>query len=416
MLAALALAAFACGCQSTAKLMWEQPGPVSPKTPGWSFTPSKNKGKLTFYKDEGYYLDRGGKLAGPQVPLSGGEFRFFRYTFKSKSPVRCYWAMDFYDASGELIKGDCYASIYPSTEPVENTGVLYGRVGTASVVPFFASIEPLSVSDLRIEQITPAQAAEWCDVVYAGIPPLDYTPPAGRLRYIPKTMNALKTGKPWRMLVFGHSLYNDTYNSNFPALLKRLYPKSNLMVHYSGRGATGCEYYQDHVDEYVVACKPDVVIVNGLARGNTIEPIASVVRQIREKIGCEMILMTEPFGWDIRDHKDGDLTTPLPKQTIDADAFFKARSKKFTLGPVEFTRVQRKFAEEERIAFLDAKTVWYGYLSASAKPWNWFNRDSAHASDRGKQVVGRIIERFFDDKLNRQDSMKSGNTHTTHYR
>ncbi len=386
---------------SSPSMVWSQEGQITEARPGWTFTPSENKGGQTYYADEGYYLDRGGKLTGPRIALPDGAFRFFRYTFESISPVRCYWAVDFYDADGIRIRGDCYASIHASNERVQNTCVFYGRVGTASVEPFFRSLRPFSIWNPRLEAISAKEAADWCDAMYKTVPPLAYDPPKGRLAPIPKTMAALRSGTPWRMHILGHSLYNDTYNSNFQALIKRLYPKSNLQVTFCGKGSTGCEFYQYHVQEYVLDYQPDVVIVCGL--GHDISEIASVITQIKAALECEIILMSEPFNWDIREHNEDDRTTPLPKQKIDADRFYKELTRKeskgkreMEVGPMEFVELQRQLAEKESIAFLDAKTAWYDYLGDSGKPWEWFHRDRVHANDRGKQVVARILERYFD--------------------
>ena len=399
---AVVLGAVVCGCQSAPRLAWTQDGAISGTRHGWTFTAAANKGGMTYYPDEGYYLDRGGKLAGPKVPLHDGQFGFFRYTFDAKSPVRCYWALDFYDVNDQRIPGDDYSNIPAGTAWGKTVSVFYGRPGMGCVLPFFQSEQALSIATPKIEAISASAAARWCDDLYAALPPLQYAPPNGRLALLPKTMDALKSGKPWRMLILGHSLFNDTYNSNFQALLKRRYPKSRLAVLWSGRGATGCEHYQSHVQEYVTDYRPDVVIVGGVVKGDDIAPIASVVAQIRKSPGCEILLMTEPFGWDIRPHQENDRTTPQPKQAVDPDAFFKNLDPKHPLpvGPMEFVELQRQFAASEKIAFLDAKSAWYQYIGASGTPWEWFNRDIAHANDRGKQVVARIVDRFFDDRMN----------------
>jgi len=39
--------------------------------------------------------------------------------------------------------------------------------------------------------------------------------------------------------------------------------------------------------------------------------------------------------------------------------------------------------------------VWEDYLAGCGRPLNWYQRDFVHANSRGKQILGRIMERFF---------------------
>ena len=38
-------------------------------------------------------------------------------------------------------------------------------------------------------------------------------------------------------------------------------------------------------------------------------------------------------------------------------------------------------------------------IAASRKPHGWFNRDYVHNNDRGKQLIGRVLQRHFQAAL-----------------
>ena len=54
----------------------------------------------------------------------------------------------------------------------------------------------------------------------------------------------------------------------------------------------------------------------------------------------------------------------------------------------------RAVAAEEKCEFLDMRGIWDEYVKNAGKPEEWFRRDIIHANDRGKQILGRVLERF----------------------
>ena len=60
-------------------------------------------------------------------------------------------------------------------------------------------------------------------------------------------------------------------------------------------------------------------------------------------------------------------------------------------------RLQQMTAEED-VEFLDLRNVWDQYVRQSNKPCDWFQRDAIHANCRGKQVLARILLRYFEPK------------------
>lgn len=362
-------------------LLYDGPGPVTAGRDGWSFLPSGGGGKV-YHASEGYGEDKGGQWLGPALPAEGGAFRFYSLDFDVRAPNGGYWGVMFYDASGRALVPDIYSALQPGDKPAHYTRVFYGREGAATFRPFVQSESAVELSNLRVRPIPPSDAAAWCDAFYSDLPPLAYAPPADRLARVPKTAAALTSGAPWRVVLLGDSIINDTFNSNFQALIRRAHPKSDLRFVCSVRGSTGCWYYQDPeaFREYATNLRPDLLILGGISHREDLEAIRKVIELARREIGCEVILMSGPLGRDWR-AKDGQ----NPRADLPAQAWV----------PDPFVARQRALAAEMGVEFIDLATAWHTYLGASRKPWNFFHRDDVHGDDSGKQIVGRILEAHF---------------------
>jgi hypothetical protein len=363
------------------ELLYDCAGPVTVGHEGWTFLPSDGAGKV-YHVSEGFGVDKGGQWLGPALPAEGSAFRFYGLEFDARAPNGGYWGVMFYDASGRALVPDIYSALRPGDAPARYTRVFYGREGAATFRPFVQSERAVELSNLRIRRIPDSEAAEWCDGFYAKLPPLAYTPPANRLALVPKTAAALTSGTPWRVIMLGDSIINDSFNSNFQALIQRAHPKSDLRFICSVRGSTGCWHYQDPeaFREYAANLRPDLLILGGISHREDLEAIRRVIELARREIGCEVILMSGPLGRDWRARDERNPQADLPAQAGVPDPFV-AR--------------QRALAAEMGVEFIDLATAWHTYLGASRKPWNFFHRDDVHGDDSGKQIVGRILEAYF---------------------
>lgn len=363
-------------------MFYSCPGKISDKIEGWKFIPSANPGGQVYNQAEGYYPDKGGQLLGPSVPTSKNEFEFYSLSFDAKAPENCYWGVFFNDKDGKMLVADIYASVYASKEKRHYKQVIYGREKATGIHPFLQSVKGIEVWDLQLKPISAKDAAEWCDHLYQTLPPLSYAAPANRLKLLPKTVAAMRSGKPWRVVMLGDSIINDTFNSNFQSLLMRLYPKSDMKFICSVRGSTGCWYYQEpeHFKSYVSDLKPDLLIIGGISQNDDIAAIRKVIEITRQQIGCDILLMSGPLGKDWRKYDEKKPDAAIPAQI-------------WTPNP--FVEKQRQLAEKLHVEFLDTATAWHNYLGKSGKPWQWFQRDAVHGDDRGKQIVGRIVEAYF---------------------
>lgn len=362
-------------------LLYSCPGRITDKTEGWKFIPSANPGGAVYNEAEGYYPDKGGQLLGPSVKICENEFEFYSLSFDSKAAEDCHWGVFFHDREGKPIVADVYSSIYAGKERQHCEQVVYGREGATGLHPFVQSVKGVEIWDMKIKRISPMKAAEWCDNLYRTLPPLSYVPHTDRLKFLPRTLTAMKTGLPLRVVMLGDSIINDTFNSNFQSLLMRLYPKTDLKFVCSVRGSTGCWYYQEpeQFKSYVADHRPDLLIMGGISHKEDGDAICKIIEMARKQIGCEVLLLSGPLGYDWRKHDESDPDAELPAQAW---------------MPASFVEKQKAIADKLQVEFLDMATVWHDYLGASRKPWQWFHRDKVHGNDRGKQIVGRIFEAY----------------------
>jgi hypothetical protein len=107
-------------------------------------------------------------------------------------------------------------------------------------------------------------------------------------------MATLRRGGKLSIVMPGDSICNDTSNSLYETLICRHYPKAKPRVITSVRGGTGCQYYQDEnrVEDYVLRYRPDLLIIAGISHGYDVEAMRSVVRQVKAKSNCEILVLT----------------------------------------------------------------------------------------------------------------------------
>jgi hypothetical protein len=178
--------------------------------------------------------------------------------------------------------------------------------------------------------------------------------------------------------MLGDSIIGDTSASKCELLLGRLYPKAQIEKITSVRGSTGCWWYKDEnrVEGYVLKYKPDLLMIGGISQHDDTEAIRAVIRQVREKQPCEVLLMTPAFGPD---------TDPrIVHWRYDID-----------LTSDDYRAKLQRLAAEEKCAFLDMTGPWWQFVKDSGCDSGYFHRDRVHANERGFQILGRILEKFF---------------------
>ncbi|NQT20919.1 MAG: hypothetical protein HQ592_14525 [Planctomycetes bacterium] len=261
-----------------------------------------------------------------------------------------------------------------------------GKAKAATAKIWFEPIDgkTLQIADVKVTTIKRRKVAEWADRVCATIPPVTYTPPADRWKHIPRTMEKLRKGGKVTIVLLGDSIACDTGNSPVDVLIERLYPKAEVRLITSVRSSTGCSYYKDdnRVKEYVVDHNPDLLIIAGISHGHNPEPMRSVIRQVREQIDPEVMIMTgavSPLDW-FNNHYV--VRSKLPKEkALENVNTFAARA--------------AVVAREEDAEFFHIRRAWDEYIQSCGVDPDFFHRDFIHANARGRQVLARIIESYF---------------------
>lgn len=321
-----------------------------------------------------------GRLESPAFSVN--PLQYYRVQMRVKASAKAMWAFTFYDDAGEVLLADHYSSIDPSDD-FQSYGYYVQSKANAAQAEFWiqpATGQMVSLSEVRV---TPAKSSQevkqWIDSVYQTIPPVSYTPPPNRFQHLDKTMAALRNGEKIRVVMLGNSIINDTGNSAWELLVEEMYPGADLEVITSVRGGTGCTYYQhnNRVDTFVVQYQPDLLMIGGISHGNDTAAMHNVIRQVRERMepAPEIMVMSGPVG------RGGD-----PRA-----------NPKFSVEPQEgdFRLELAQMTADAQVNYFDMKSAWGAYLEQTQQPYDYFLRDPVHANARGRQVLARLLEAYF---------------------
>ncbi|MGP1476543.1 MAG: hypothetical protein ACTTJK_03640 [Phocaeicola sp.] len=381
------------------KLFVKFDGKLTDKLEGWKFKVSDAKGRLTYNPFEGYYPDKGGKLSSKRIKLTDKkpcQPAYYRIHFEAQAKERSYQGIDFYDKDDNLLP-DNYDVIYASDRRMYDR-VFYASYKVNSIEIFFQSAHGIEAWNLSVESATTQDSIDYINRVYAQIPPLNFTPPIGSTKLIPRTMEAFRTGKPWHIVMLGDSIIQDTYNSMYFAPLQQVYPKMNVSVLPSVKGSTGCWYYciVNHFMEYVYKERPDLLMIGGISnyridrQPSNNEAISIVARTAREILGCEILLMTGTLSIDTRQYDEKYPEKPLPIQPWNYKQYQQVKNNGFS-----YFDELKAMATKDQIPLWEMMTPSYQWLYASGKPFGFYNRDMVHSGEIGKQLIGRIMFEYF---------------------
>ncbi len=373
------------------------PGAITDRTPGWKFAPSQpNRKGMTYNKFEGYYPDKGGKLFSPRIKLDkeSGKASYYRIVFEAEAPERSYQGINFYDAEGRLLPDD-YDVVYAGGRHVYDR-VFYAMDKVDSVEIFFQSNRGCRVWDVRLEKTCAETAAQYCDRVYGELPPLRFEASADAMALLPKTADALRSGKPWRIVLLGDSIMQDLFHSQFHALIQRDFPKANVSWIISMRGSTGCWHYcQDGpFKEYVADEHPDLLIIGGISNYNAKfhpdghEAMEIVARKAKTELGCEVLLLTGALASDTRgyDPEAPDADLPVRKWDFRKDSWAMR-----TTDPEGLQATGKRLG----VPVWNLLFPCYEWLYSTGKPHEFYSRDKVHSGELGKQIIGRTATGYF---------------------
>jgi len=358
---------------------------------GWTIQASQ-EGKIVYIPYEGVYESKGGRLQSPRFHLDQqeGESAFFHLTFTAKAEVQGYWWVDFFDKNGQMLP-DINSALYASKEPVRQDGVFFTDPRAVSAMIAFVTKKGVSVRDIKLERITAAKAAEWCDELYATLPQKPFQTSKDAFALLPKTKVALNSGLPYRIVMLGDSIVNDTWCSNYQALVMRDFPMAKLHFNNSVLGSTGAGHYciPENFQKCVAQYHPDLVMIGGISNHHLkegenpkqrVENLVSLINQCRA-IGAEVVLMSPPLSWKWRPGKEpaawsDQWTNKNGWTTYNRDYQFEA-------------------VKRTHIAYWDLTTVPCDIVSDCPQESSWFSRDEVHSNDRGKQLIGQNLAAWF---------------------
>ena len=326
-----------------------------------------------------------GGWESPSFPVE--PFKLYRIRFRSRCASQALWVVRSFEDGGRELISDHYSNIDASQDWAANEFFFVGRAGSAwARLGFRVDENPIHIDEVRVEESTREEALRWHDSVYAQLPPVDYTPSPGRWERLSGIRAKLNDGQTLRMVLLGDSIVNDVANSLFHVLIERHYPQSRVQLVHSVGGSKGCWYFKEEnrVRTEVLDHRPDLVVIGGSSHNRDAESVREVIHQIRAETEADILLMTGAFlelGWTPKARELGHIP---PEEGAKAEAENAA-----------FRRHLRQIAAEEDVALLDLRELWDAYIVSSRQPLAWYKRDAIHANTRGKQIAGRIIERFF---------------------
>jgi len=378
--------------------LFSHPGEIDSGVCGWELMhPSACKGFAKQFETGSE--PAGGRLQSRVLQLKKpeGQPGYFRLRFRARSAVPAYWWVDLWDGRGKPLP-DVNSAIEPGPEWQGHEQMLYLQPAAVGAQVAFEFNGDFAVRDLTFEQATRDEAAAWCDALYAALPSLEFRAPSGAFELLPRSSRALRQGDPWRIVLLGDSIQNDTFNSVFQALVERDLPVSQPHFIASVRGATGCWFYRhpENFAEYVARHHPDLLLIGGVSnlREDQDDPTAAMakVREVVNRavdLGSEVVLLSPPFSRDWRQPDPSKPTENLPVSAWDETV------------PVEPDGTPRQWspfaglAGACEIAFWNMTVPTMQYVAASGMPHGFFNRNSGHSNDRGKQILGRTLHQYF---------------------
>lgn len=310
----------------------------------------------------------------PRFPVA--DRQYFRITFATKAQSLAMWALYFYDADGQLISGDHYSSFDASEAWVEQTYCAKTKFPgvTASFVLYAMPGNIVHLDALRVTAIERATAEAWAHATTDAMPPMPYVPPADAGARLPRTLARLRAGGPFRIVMLGDSIANDTSNSPYDLFLERVFPGAEIEVRFTGKGGTGWRVYQDEVAARVLAHQPDLVIF--LAISNKPEdyhaPLTRIYEEARAALPETEFLLCPP-------HIDSE-----EKRAQRANAL--------------------AFAAAHGIELFDLYQVWQDYiavLDAAGLGAAYIMRDKCHMNTRGHLLTAHALAAFFTQAASR---------------
>ncbi len=218
-------------------------------------------------------------------------------------------------------------------------------------------------------------------------PTILYRPEAERWRHLPRTLSALREGRPWRVVVLGDSIANDLYHSFFHRRVNAIYPGAEMQLVQSVHGSAGWDYFlqagddgaEDRVRSFVLDHAPDLVVIAGMSN-REVADLRELARRIRAGGEAEILAVTAAV---CQAHYRDSLSPPPEGTSYPVSGRSPLRAAMAEAG------------QADGFAVFDLGRTWDAFLWNETRPLEWYTRDTSHLNPRGMAVVGRIMAGFF---------------------
>lgn len=305
-------------------------------------------------------------------PLAVQPLQPIRIAFESRASTPAFWVINFFDADGERIYSDCHSLIEPSQDWQPQVSYVTARETAVTIRLGFVrpSEAPLQVRNIALSPAGAAEVLQWMDDMAGALPPLNVSVPDSRWERFPETRRKLAAGETLRMVVLGDSVANDMMNSQCHLLIQRAWPGSTVVpVHSMEQEKTSANYAGgDCVERFVVARRPDLLVLAGSSHGHDPQHIRTIVRRaraagIREILAAPAVVAQNTIG---------------------------------NMGPYRrFVDALRQAGAEDGFPVYDICSAFVDTVEAAGLDPETLRRDHCHANDRGKQLLGRIFAAYF---------------------
>jgi hypothetical protein len=205
--------------------------------------------------------------------------------------------------------------------------------------------------------------------------------------------------------MLGDSVQQDTANAPWETWLERLYPGATIEMISSTRGGTGIGYYDNDVQDWVLAYQPDLLCIGGISSDDNMSEFQSMVDQVRandSETGHTTEILILSKQWSPNTLQGSYFLAPGLTELDEVPANNPGGV------PAGYTGDLLNFCATNGIEFLDltgvASEFIYGPATAAGvgpptdsngDPYSFWMRDFVHSSDRGKTIQGRMMEAYF---------------------
>ncbi len=314
-------------------------------------------------------IEAGRPLRLPPRTVTPGTFYRLALEACATGPWRAWGRFE--NARGEPLPADSCCGLPPAPQWHSRALAFWpGSEARTLTVSLEAGEGRLRVRDVAIQAIGRGEVAAIADALLDELPPPDVFPTAGRWGLLPRTHEILRRGGVLRVVMLGDSIVNDTANSHWPVIVERAWPGVRIDLVVAVRDGGRCDRVLngDALHREVLDHTPDLVMLGGISTPDA-EAMRAVVRRLRVAGPMEIMLLGPAAG------PGGRRETPESE----------------CLRYAAYDAALARMARDERAAYVDMLGPWRRTLERIPVGGPDLYRDPIHASEHGRQILGRTL-------------------------